>query len=252
MLDEGTDMIWSEFLKKKSDNCEKVYKHIMKMRGWGIDINKLIIRCDNAPENYKLKERTEKEGLGIKFEFTARGTPQQNGKLERKLRTLWSRTRAMMNGANLQGEMRGNLWAEAVRTSTMIDTVLTPSNEKSSYEKFHKMKPTFMNKPRIFGEIGILKKNKKIFSKLENKGTSCMFVGYSEDHPADTYRLYVLDTKKVVIARDVQWLDTTINQNRRMMIDNRGIDTSKWIEEEIDLDDAKVDEKRLDLQHHKT
>ena len=48
----------------------------MKMRGQGIDINKLIIRCDNAPENYKLKERTEKEGLGIKFEFTARGTPQ--------------------------------------------------------------------------------------------------------------------------------------------------------------------------------
>jgi len=183
--------------------------------------------------------------MGMIYEFTARGTPQQNGKLERKLRTLWSRTRAMMNGANLQGEMRGNLWAETVRTSTMIDTVLTPSNEKSSYEKFHKMKPTFMNKPRIFGEIGILKKNKKIFSKLENKGTSCMFVGYSEDHPADTYRLYILDTRKVVIARDVQWLDTTINQNRRMMIDNRGIDTSKWIEEEIDLDDAKVDEKKV-------
>ena len=100
-----------------------------------------------------------------------------------------------------------------------------------------------MNKPRIFDEIGILKKNKKMFSKLENKGTSCMFVGYSENHPADTYRLYVLDTKKVVIARDVQWLDTTINQNRKIRIDNRGVDTSKWIEEEIDLDDAKVDEK---------
>ena len=41
-------------------------------------------------------------------------------------------------------------------------------------------------KPRIFGEMGILKKNQKIFSKLENKGQTCMFVGYSECHAPDT------------------------------------------------------------------
>ena len=33
MLDEGRNMIWSEFLKKKSNNSEKVYKHLMKMKG---------------------------------------------------------------------------------------------------------------------------------------------------------------------------------------------------------------------------
>ena len=59
-----------------------------------------------------------------------------------------------------------------------------------------------MTKQRIFGELGKLKKNKKTLSKLKNKGVSCMFLGYSENHPANTYR-------GVVIARDVQWLNTT-------------------------------------------
>ena len=76
IMDEGTDMIWCEFLKSKDENCDKVYNHLMKMKGWGIDINKLTIRCDNAPENYSLKKKTELNGLGTRYEFTARGTPQ--------------------------------------------------------------------------------------------------------------------------------------------------------------------------------
>ena len=81
----------------------------MKMKGWGIDITKLIIRCDNAPENYSLKKETERKGMSVKYEFTARGTPQQNGKLERKLRTIWGRTVAMLNSANIKGKLRGKL-----------------------------------------------------------------------------------------------------------------------------------------------
>jgi transposase InsO family protein len=47
-----------------------------------------FIRCDNAGENTKAEAVLNKEGHGIKFEFTAPGTPQQNGKVERKLATL--------------------------------------------------------------------------------------------------------------------------------------------------------------------
>ena len=108
-MDEGTEMLWCEFLKSKDENEEKAFKHIMKMKGWGIDISKLIIRCDNALENYTLKHTTEEKGMSIKYEFTARGTPQQNGKLERKLRTIWGRAKAMLSGGKMRGTLREKL-----------------------------------------------------------------------------------------------------------------------------------------------
>ncbi len=37
------------------------------------------ICCDNAGENVALEMSCKQEGLGIKFEYTAPGTPQQNG-----------------------------------------------------------------------------------------------------------------------------------------------------------------------------
>ena len=45
------------------------------------------IRCDNAGENVKTEELMRSEGLGVEFEYTAAGTPQQNGKIERKIAT---------------------------------------------------------------------------------------------------------------------------------------------------------------------
>ena len=94
--------------------------------------------------------------------------------------------------------------------------------------------PRYIRTPRIFGEMGILKKNKKIFAKLENKGQSCMFVGYNEDHSSDTYRLYVLATKRIVKSRDVLWLNTQYDDPKQSKIrqDDSDIDINKWIDDE--------------------
>ena len=37
-----------------------------------------FMHCDNMGENMKLEEKFSAEGLGIIFEYTATGTPQQN------------------------------------------------------------------------------------------------------------------------------------------------------------------------------
>ena len=39
-----------------------------------------------------------------------------------------------------------------------------------------------------------------------------MFVGYSLDHPADTYCFINLCTKRIIRSRDVKWLDKTWGQ----------------------------------------
>ena len=40
-----------------------------------------FIRCDNAGENLAFEKAGRLEGLGLTFEYTAPGTPQQNGKV---------------------------------------------------------------------------------------------------------------------------------------------------------------------------
>ena len=61
-----------------------------------------FIRCDNAGENVKIKERiTEEDISGIKMEYMAPETPQHNGEVERSFAFLYNRVRAMLNHAGV-------------------------------------------------------------------------------------------------------------------------------------------------------
>ena len=61
---------------------------------YGIDIK--YVRLDSSGENRSLQKECDKHNLGIIFEFTAPGIPQQNSVVERKIPTLMGRSRAMM------------------------------------------------------------------------------------------------------------------------------------------------------------
>ena len=60
---------------------------------------------------------------------------------------------------------------------------------------------------RQFGEMGVVAVRKKIQGKMESKGAICMFVGYAEDHSGDTYIMLNMITKKIILSRDVRWLN---------------------------------------------
>jgi transposase InsO family protein len=47
-----------------------------------------------------------KSEFNIKFEFTAPGTPQQIGKVERAFPTLFGKTRSMLNAARITIPLR--------------------------------------------------------------------------------------------------------------------------------------------------
>ena len=49
------------------------------------------IHLDNAGENQALEKEADKVGYGITFEYTAPGTPHQNGVVESTFPTLLSR-----------------------------------------------------------------------------------------------------------------------------------------------------------------
>ena len=55
-----------------------------------------------------------------------------------------------------------------------------------------------------------------------------MFVGYSLDHPADTYYFINLCTKRIIHSRDVKWLDKTWDQYYK-------IPTKDVVQQEIEI-----------------
>ena len=95
VVDEFSDYSHSFFLRKKSDQMVVIPIWIkgLNSKYWIVVKN---IRLDNSGENRSLQKECDRQNLGIIFEFTAPGTPQQNSVAERKIPTLMGRSRAMM------------------------------------------------------------------------------------------------------------------------------------------------------------
>ena len=62
--------------------------------------------------------------MGIIFEYTAPGTPQQNGVVERVFVKVMGRARAMMNHSGFTMAKRQQLWCEALQTVTLLNDIL--------------------------------------------------------------------------------------------------------------------------------
>ena len=131
LVDEATKYKKSFFLKKKNEQVEPIIDWIKALKARN-KIQVKIIRCDNAGENKVLERESDKNELGIIFEYTAPGTPQQNGVVERAFVTVMGRARAMINHAGFTMTKRQQLWCEAAQTATMLDNILVQESAKSS------------------------------------------------------------------------------------------------------------------------
>ena len=111
--------------------------------------------------------------MGIKFEYTAPGTPQQNRVVERVLVTLIDRGIAMMNHAGFTVKKRQEMWCEATKRATMLDNVLVQENGgKPPHTKFYGEGPKYAKYLRTFCEIGMtaISSSKVGRTKLDPRG----------------------------------------------------------------------------------
>ena len=93
-VDEATHMKFSMFLKQKSEVKESFVPFVKELRHmYGVKVEH--IRCDNAGENRVLEDACIEKDLGIIFDYTAHGTPQQNGVVERAFVTMLGKTRLL-------------------------------------------------------------------------------------------------------------------------------------------------------------
>ena len=109
LVDEATKYMQCFFLKKKNEQVEPIIAWIKALKARH-KIQVKIIRCDNAGEIKVLERGSDKNELKIIFEYTAPGTPQQNGVVERAFVRVIGRARAMMNHAGFTMAKRQQLW----------------------------------------------------------------------------------------------------------------------------------------------
>ncbi|RVW90629.1 Retrovirus-related Pol polyprotein from transposon RE2 [Vitis vinifera] len=124
-----------------------------------------------------LKIQNEK---GIKHEFFAPRTPQQNGVVERKNRVFQEMARTMLN----QHELPTRFWAEAINTAcyTSNRTRMCPQTRKTCYESWKGKKPC-VKYFRVFGSRCYVLKDHENLGKFESKSEEGIFLGYSSKMP---------------------------------------------------------------------
>ena len=70
------------------------------------------------------------------------------------------------------------------------------------------MKKNIFNYLRIFFETGVFKNiQNKIHRILVKRANVCLFLGYTENYLEETYKMLNIVTKKVLIIRDIKWLN---------------------------------------------
>jgi hypothetical protein len=212
IIDHFSDMCWSFFMKNKSDLPDRVMELLQLLHRDKLISGKPKIRLDNSSENEALEVRMRTDSVGANFEFTAPGSPQFAGVVERKFATLFARVRSILNSARLSQDLRNGLWAEAAKYATDVEnSLISGSRKASSWSMFYKKESPINRNLRQFREIAILDNHQKrgFHSKLENRGYAALYLGHADNHASDVYRFLNLETKCVVWSRDCTWLNKT-------------------------------------------
>lgn len=140
---------------------------------------------------------------GIKRHLTSPYTPQQNGVVERRNRTLMEMSRSILKHMHIPNF----LWGEAVRHSTyLLNRIATRAlKDKTPYEMFRNKKPS-IEYLRIFGCIGYAKVDKPHLKKLDDRSRMLVHLGLEPGSKA--YHMLDPQTRKVVVSRDVVFDET--------------------------------------------
>jgi transposase InsO family protein len=174
IVDDFSRFTWVFFLQDKSET-QGTLKRFLRRAQNEFELKVKKIRSDNRSEfkNLQVEEYLEEEG--IKHKFSAPYTPQQNGVVERKSRTLVDMARTML------GEFKTpeRFWSEAVNTASHAINRLYLHRllKKTSYELLTGNKPN-VSYFRVFGSKCYILVKKGRHSKFAPKAVEGFLLGY--------------------------------------------------------------------------
>jgi transposase InsO family protein len=199
IVDDFSRYTWVYFLQDKSE-AQRVIKKFIRRAQNEFELKIKNIRSDNGSEfrNLNVEEYLDEEG--IKHELSAPYTPQQNGIVERKNRTLIEMARTMLD----EYKTPDSFWAEAINTAchAVNRLYLQKYLGKTPYEILTGNKPK-VHYFRVFGcKCYILNKKTKS-SKFAPKADEGFLLGYGTNEHA--YRVFNKTSECVEVIVDVKF-----------------------------------------------
>ena len=185
IVDDFSRCTWTLFLATKNDMFH-AFKRLAKMLENEKSSKIVSIRSDHGGEyqNERFEHFCEKHGT--KHNFSTPRTPQQNGVVERKNRSLEELARTMLN----ENSLPKYFWADAVNTTCYVlnRVLIRQILKKTPYELFKGRRPV-LSHVKVFGcKCFILNNDKESLGKFYAKADKGVFLGYAIQSHA--YRVY--------------------------------------------------------------
>ncbi|GJX49690.1 retrovirus-related pol polyprotein from transposon TNT 1-94 [Tanacetum coccineum] len=192
IMDDYSRYTWVHFLRSK-DEAPEVIKTFLKRIIVLLQSHVIIIRTDNGTE-FKIQILKEYfDSVGISHQASFVRTPQQNGVVEQRNRTLVEAARTML----IFSHAPLFLWAKVIATAcyTQNRSIIHRRFNKTPYELINGIKP-YISFLHVFRTLGYPKNDREDIGKLGAKGDIGFFIGYSADSCA--YGVYNRKTKKII------------------------------------------------------
>jgi hypothetical protein len=197
VVDDFSRFTWVSFIREKSDTFD-AFKELCLRLQREKDSGIVRIRSDHGKEfeNSRFSEFCADEGIG--HEFSSPITPQQNGVVERKNRTLQEAARVMLHAKKLPYYF----WAEAMSTACYVHNRVTLRKGTSTtlYEIWKGRKPTVKHF-HVFGSKCYILADREQRRKMDPKSDEGIFLGYSLTSRA--YRVFNNRTRTMMESINV-------------------------------------------------
>ncbi|KAJ9535722.1 hypothetical protein OSB04_un001122 [Centaurea solstitialis] len=198
-LDDLTDFLWTYPLTNKSqvyNTFTNFHNHIHTQFERKIK----QFQCDNGTEytNNNFKQFCHINGMH--FRFSCPHTSSQNGKAERKIRTINNMIRTLLSQASLPP----SFWHHALETATYLLNILPKKTHKflSPSTLLYNVLPTYTHL-RVFGCLCYPTTPSTTINKLTNRSKPCVFLGYPSNHRG--YKCFDISNNQIFISRHVQF-----------------------------------------------
>ncbi|WCJ22400.1 Retrovirus-related Pol polyprotein from transposon RE1 [Euphorbia peplus] len=174
-----------------------------------------VIRTDNGTEFIGFATHYVFQSNGILHQRTCPHTPQQNGVVERRHRSLTSIARALLK----EGHLPVKFWGEAIlHAAILLNVSPTPVLKwKSPYEVLHGKLPNY-SQFKVFGCSGYVLNKDPQKGKFADRSAQCVYVGNSPGQKG--WKMYSLTSHKMVVSRDVKFQEDNFPYNKTVSYEN--------------------------------
>ncbi|PNX93517.1 retrovirus-related Pol polyprotein from transposon TNT 1-94 [Trifolium pratense] len=195
IVDDFSRAVWIYLLIDKTEVSKHLYQFLaMVERQFSAQVK--IIRSDNGTEFTCMKQNFR--DCGIIHETSCVGTPQQNGRVERKHRHILNVARAL----RFQAQLPIEFWGEcALAACYLINRTPTKTlSGKTPYELLYGKAPS-LEHLRVVGCLAYAHNQHHKGDKFATRSRKCVFVGYP--YGTKGWRMYDLELGIFFNSRDV-------------------------------------------------